>query len=106
MRTVNKYVAYWNPSVPADKRRSAASSFQLPDNLTVGACLRLPSLRRSTGPGDYEFKSSKLTELRPVLPNQLTSGDRFTAGFSVLNRSDKIRTLMSIWKRTVRLSQA
>ena len=27
------------------------------------------------------------------LPNQLTAGDRFTAGFSVLNRSDKTRTI-------------
>ena len=94
MRTVNKYVAYWNPSVPADKRGRAAVSFQLPDNLTgwrVFAIAVTPGDR--LGLGDYEFKSSKLTELRPVLPNQLTSGDRFTAGFSVLNRSDKTRTL-------------
>jgi len=94
MRTVNKYVAYWNPSVVADKRGRAAVSFQLPDNLTgwrVFAIAVTPGDK--LGLGDYEFKSSKLTELRPVLPNQLTSGDRFTAGFSVLNRSDKTRTL-------------
>jgi len=94
MRTVNKYVAYWNPSVAADKRGRAAVSFQLPDNLTgwrVFAIAVTPGDR--LGLGDYKFKSSKLTELRPVLPNQLTSGDRFTAGFSVLNRSDKTRTL-------------
>jgi len=94
MRTVNKYVAYWNPSVVADTRGRAAVSFQLPDNLTgwrVFAIAVTPGDR--LGLGDYKFKSSKLTELRPVLPNQLTSGDRFTAGFSVLNRSDKTRTL-------------
>ncbi len=94
MRTVNKYVAYWNPSVVADKRGRAAVSFQLPDNLTgwrVFAIAVTPG--DQLGLGDYKFKSSKLTELRPVLPNQLTSGDRFTAGFSVLNRSDKTRTL-------------
>jgi len=92
MRTVNKYVAYWNPAVVADKRGRATLSFQLPDNLTgwrVFAIAVTPGDR--VGLGEHEFKSSKLTELRPVLPNQLTSGDRFTAGFSVLNRSDKTR---------------
>ncbi|MGO9932513.1 MAG: alpha-2-macroglobulin family protein [Steroidobacteraceae bacterium] len=94
MRSVSQYVAYWNPSVIADKRGAAAVSFQLPDNLTgwrVFAIATTPGDR--LGLGDYKFKSSKLTELRPVLPNQLTSGDRFTAGFSVLNRSDKTRTI-------------
>ena len=94
MRSVSQYVAYWNPSVMADKRGAAAVSFQLPDNLTgwrVFAIATTPGDR--LGLGDYKFKSSKLTELRPVLPNQLTSGDRFTAGFSVLNRSDKTRTI-------------
>jgi hypothetical protein len=69
-------------------------SFALPDNLTgwrVFAIATTPGDR--LGLGDYKFKSSKLTELRPVLPNQLTTGDRFTAGFSVLNRSDKTRTI-------------
>jgi alpha-2-macroglobulin len=94
MRSVSQYVAYWNPSVMADKHGAAAVSFQLPDNLTgwrVFAIATTPGDR--LGLGDYKFKSSKLTELRPVLPNQLTSGDRFTAGFSVLNRSDKTRTI-------------
>jgi len=44
MRTVNKYVAYWNPSVPADKRGRAAVSFQLPDNLTGWRVFAMPSL--------------------------------------------------------------
>ena len=94
MRSVSKYVAYWNPSVTADKNGAATLSFSLPDNLTgwrVFAIATTPGDR--LGLGDYKFKSSKLTEVRPVLPNQLTAGDRFTAGFSVLNRSDKTRTL-------------
>jgi uncharacterized protein YfaS (alpha-2-macroglobulin family) len=94
MRSVTQYVAYWNPSVTADKHGRAEVSFQLPDNLTgwrVFAIAVTPGDR--LGLGDYKFKSNKLTELRPVLPNQLTSGDRFNAGFSVLNRSDKTRTL-------------
>jgi len=81
MRNVSKYVAYWNPSVIADKNGRGAVSFELPDNLTglAGVCHRHHA-RRPMGLGDHKFKSSKLTELRPVLPNQLTSGDRFTAG--------------------------
>lgn len=94
MRNITQYVAYWNPSVAADKHGRASVSFTLPDNLTgwrVFAVAVTPGDR--VGLGDYKFKSSKLTELRPVLPNQLTSGDQFTAGFSVLNRSDKTRSV-------------
>jgi alpha-2-macroglobulin len=94
MRSISKYVAYWNPSVPADKHGAAKVTFVLPDNLTgwrVFALAVTPSDR--VGLGDYKFKSSKLTELRPVMPNQLTVGDRVTAGFSVLNRSDQTRTI-------------
>ncbi len=94
MRNVNQYVAYWNPSVTADKHGQAAVSFQLPDNLTGWRVFAIAvTAGDRLGLGDYKFKSTKLTELRPVLPNQLTSGDRFTAGFSVLNRSDQTRTL-------------
>jgi uncharacterized protein YfaS (alpha-2-macroglobulin family) len=94
MRSVTQYLAYWNPSVIADEHGRATLSFKLPDNLTgwrVFAIATTPGDR--LGLGDYKFKSTKLTELRPVLPNQLTVGDRFTAGFSVLNRSDKTRTI-------------
>ena len=94
MRNITQYVAYWNPAVVADQRGAAALSFVLPDNLTgwrVFAIAVTPGDR--VGLGDAKFKSSKLTELRAVLPNQLTQGDRFSAGFSVLNRADKTRTL-------------
>jgi uncharacterized protein YfaS (alpha-2-macroglobulin family) len=94
MRNITQYVAYWNPAVIADQRGAAALSFALPDNLTgwrVFAIAVTPGDR--VGLGDSKFKSSKLTELRPVLPNQLTQGDQFSAGFSVLNRADKTRTL-------------
>lgn len=94
LRSVSKYVAYWNPSVTAGKDGRATLQFQLPDNLTgwrVFAVGVTPSDR--LGLGDYKFKSSKLTELRPVMPNQLTEGDQFNSGFSVLNRSAKPRTL-------------
>ena len=94
MRSISQYVAYWNPSVVADRGGRAAVSFELPDNLTgwrVFAIAVTPGDR--LGVGEHQFRSSKLTELRPVLPDQLTSGDRFTAGFSVLNRSDRTRTI-------------
>ena len=94
MRSISQYVAYWNPSVPADAAGRAAVSFALPDNLTgwrVFAIAVTPGDRM--GLGDAKFVSSKLTELRPVMPNQLTAGDVFDAGFSVLNRSDKSRTV-------------
>jgi len=94
MRSISKYVAYWNPSVIADKHGAATVSFQLPDNLTGWHVFAIGATPGDhLGLGDYKFKSSKLTELRPVLPNQLTAGDRFTAGFSVLSRSDKTRTI-------------
>jgi uncharacterized protein YfaS (alpha-2-macroglobulin family) len=94
MRSVSKYLAYWNPSVMADNRGRAKLQFQLPDNLTGWRVFAIATTATDQlGLGDYKFKSSKLTELRPVMPNQLTQGDRFTAGFSVLNRSDKPRTV-------------
>lgn len=94
MRVISKYVAYWNPAIDADGSGKATVQFKLPANLTgwrVFAIAVTPSDR--LGLGDYKFKSSKLTELRPVMPNQLTQNDRFTAGFSVLNRADKARTI-------------
>lgn len=94
MRSITQYVAYWNPSIRADKHGAAAVSFALPDNLTGWRVFAIGATAGDRlGVGEYKFKSSKLTELRPVLPNQLTAGDRFNAGFSILNRADKTRTL-------------
>ena len=94
MRVVKNYVAYWNPSVKADPKGRAQVQFKLPDNLTgwrVFAVAVTPTDR--LGLGDYKFQSTKLTEIQPVMPNQVTQGDHFTAGFNVLNRSNKARTL-------------
>jgi alpha-2-macroglobulin len=94
MRVVKNYVAYWNPSVKADPRGRAQVQFKLPDNLTgwrVFAIAVTPA--DHLGLGDYKFSSTKLTEIQPVMPNQVTRGDRFTAGFNVLNRSNKARSL-------------
>lgn len=101
MRDIFKYVAYWNPSLVADKNGKAKINFTLPDNLTGWRVLTMavtPTDRM--GLGQYNFKVNKPTELRPVLPNQVTETDKFRAGFSVLNRTDKSR------KVTVRIEAA
>lgn len=92
MRDIFKYVAYWNPSLRPDKSGKVGFGFTLPDNLTGWRVLTMavtPTDRM--GLGQYQFKVNKPTEIRPVLPNQVTEGDRFRAGFSVFNRTDKTR---------------
>ena len=94
VRVVKNYVAYWNASVKADAKGRAQVQFKLPDNLTgwrVFAMAVTPT--DHLGLGDYKFLSTKLTEIQPVMPNQVTQGDHFTAGFNVLNRANKARTV-------------
>ena len=93
-RSLFKYVSYWNPSILADENGQAEAEFTLPDNLTgwrVLAFAVTPSDRM--GLGEVSFKANRPTELRPVMPNQVTEGDSFQAGFSVMNRTDKARRL-------------
>jgi uncharacterized protein YfaS (alpha-2-macroglobulin family) len=95
MRNLFKFVSYWNPSVKADAQGNATVSFDVPDNLTGWRVLAMavtPSDR--FGLGDVNFKVNKPTEIRPVMPNQVSEGDRFEAGFSVMNRSDKKRDIV------------
>ncbi len=94
LRSVERFVAYWNPSLSADAQGKAQFSFELPDQLTgwrVMALAVTPSDRMGLGQGTV--KVSKPTELRPLMPNQLAAGDRFDAAFSVLNRANTKRTL-------------
>jgi uncharacterized protein YfaS (alpha-2-macroglobulin family) len=94
IRSVSKYLAYWNPSVRADEQGKASLEFTLPDNLTGWRVLAIAVTPGDhLGLGDGQFKTSKLTEIRPVMPNQVIEGDRFTAGFSVLNRANVARTI-------------
>jgi len=93
-RSLFKYVSYWNPSIIADENGQADVEFTLPDNLTgwrVLAFAMTPSDRM--GLGEVNFKANRPTEVRPVMPNQVTEGDTFQAGFSVMNRTDKARRL-------------
>lgn len=94
MRTLFKYVSYWNPALKTDAKGHAQIEFEAPDNLTgwrVLAVATTPTDRM--GLGDGNFKVNRPTEIRPVMPNQVHEGDKFSAGFSVMNRTDKPRTL-------------
>lgn len=94
MRSLFKFVSYWNPSIMTDKDGRARVSFSAPDNLTGWRVLVMavtPGDRM--GLGDANFKVNRATEIRPALPNQVTEGDSFLAGFTIMNRTDKQRTL-------------
>ena len=94
LRSVFKFVSYWNPSVVVDRDGKARIQFQAPDNLTGWRVLAMavtPGDRMGLGEG--AFKVSQPTEIRPVLPNQVLEGDSFEAGFSLMNRTDTARTL-------------
>ena len=94
MRTVFKYVSYWNPSVKTDDKGNAEIEFDAPDNLTGWRILAIATTPTDRmGLGDGHFKVNRPTEIRPVMPNQVHEGDNFSAGFSVMNRTDKARTL-------------
>src|SRR5262249_33066232 len=45
------------------------------------------------GLGEGRFKVNLPTEVRPVMPNQVTEGDRFDAAFSVMNRTETARDI-------------
>ena len=94
MRSVFKFVSYWNPALLPDASGKATISFELPDNLTGWRVLAMavtPDDRMGLGEG--HFKANKPTEIRPALPNQVTAGDSFEASFTVLNRTETPRTL-------------
>ncbi|MEM7016558.1 MAG: alpha-2-macroglobulin family protein, partial [Pseudomonadota bacterium] len=94
LRSLFKFVSYWNPSIQTDKDGKATIDFELPDNLTGWRVLAMavnPGDRM--GLGDSNFKVNQPVEVRPVLPNQITSGDSFEAGFSVMNRTEQMRSL-------------
>jgi uncharacterized protein YfaS (alpha-2-macroglobulin family) len=94
LRSVFKFVSYWNPSITPDADGRATIEFEAPDNLTGWRVLAMavtPTDRM--GLGDGTFKVNRPTEIRPVMPNQVTEGDRFGAGFSIMNRTPHTREL-------------
>jgi alpha-2-macroglobulin len=101
MRSLFKFVSYWNPAIETDAEGKAQIQFTVPDNLTGWRVLVMavtPGDRM--GLGDANFKVNQPIEIRPALPNQVLSGDRFHAGFTIMNRTDKLRDLNIILKAT------
>lgn len=94
LRSLFKFVSYWNPWLLADANGNATFSFSVPDNLTGWRVLVVAvNADDRMGLGQTIFKVNRPTELRPIMPNQVVQGDSFSAGFSVMNRTAKPRDL-------------
>lgn len=94
LRSIFKFVSYWNPALTPDASGKATITFPLPDNLTGWRVLAMAVTRDDRmGLGEGHFKANKPTEIRPALPNQVSAGDRFEASFTIMNRTDTPRTM-------------
>lgn len=94
MRSLQKFVSYWNPSLRPDRDGRATISFEAPDNLTGWKVFAVAvSKDELMGLGEGSFTVTKQTEVRSALPNQVRVGDEFKATFTVTNRSDANRKL-------------
>ncbi|HJS73471.1 MAG TPA: alpha-2-macroglobulin family protein, partial [Vicinamibacteria bacterium] len=94
LRTLFKFVSYWNPSLVPDAEGRATIEFEVPDNLTGWRILTMAvTAEDRMGLGQGHFVVNRETEIRPALPNQVIEGDRFDARFTVMNRTEEIRTL-------------
>ena len=94
LRTISKYVSYWNPSIVADQQGNASFEFTLPDNVTGWRILALASTPTDRfGLGQKSITARTLTEIRAATPNQLNAGDRFDANFVVVNHMKEERKL-------------
>lgn len=88
LRSIDSFVAHWNPSVVLDAQGKATVHFKAPANLTgwiVHAVAVDNGARMGTGSG--EFAVSKNIEIRPVNPQIARLGDTVQTRFSVMNRS-------------------
>jgi uncharacterized protein YfaS (alpha-2-macroglobulin family) len=98
-RRIDRYVSYWNPDVRLDAEGRAQVEFEAPDNLTGWRVLVLGVTATDRfGLGQTRFQVNQPTEIRPAMPNQVLQGDSFQAGFSVMNRTDRERTLQLHWR--------
>ena len=101
MRSLFKFVSYWNPALRPDAQGKAHIEFEVPDNLTGWRVLAMAVTPEDRmGLGEAVFKVNQSTEIRPAVPNQVLEGDRFDAGFTLMNRTDKTRTLNVALKAT------
>lgn len=94
MRSVFKYVSYWNPALKTDAEGKAQIQVTVPDNLTAWRVFAMAvTPTDQMGLGETSFKVNLPIEIRPALPNQVSVGDSFQAGFTVMNRTDHSREL-------------
>ncbi len=94
LRSLFKFVSYWQPALSPDAEGKASISFEVPDNLTGWRVLAMAvSPEDRMGLGEGRFQVNQATEIRPALVNQLVEGDRFSAAFTLMNRTDRLRTL-------------
>ncbi|MBN2667200.1 MAG: hypothetical protein JXR67_11870, partial [Bacteroidales bacterium] len=97
LRSEFKFVSYWNPSLKTDEKGNAVIEFDTPDNLTSWRIFVMAVTQGDRmGLGYNSFKVNRPTEVRPVMPNQVTEGDMFSAGFSIMNRTENERELTVI----------
>lgn len=94
LRSLFKFVSYWHPALRPNAEGKASISFEVPDNLTGWRVLAMAvSPEDRMGLGEGRFQVNQATEIRPALVNQLVEGDRFSAAFTLMNRTDRLRTL-------------
>ena len=95
LRSLFKYVTYWNPALTPDDDGTAKISFTVPDNLTGWRIFVLAVTPEDRmGMGCANFKVNRPTEVRSVMPNQVVEADRFKAGFSIMNRTENAREII------------
>jgi uncharacterized protein YfaS (alpha-2-macroglobulin family) len=94
LRSLFRFVAFYEPALALDSRGRGRLEFELPDNLTGWRVLVLGATPTDRfGLGEASFVTTRPTEIRPLMPNQVSEGDTFNAGASVMNRTDLERTL-------------
>lgn len=94
MRSIFEHVAHFAPSLELGADGKAEIEFTLPDNLTGWRILALAvTPTEGMGLGTHRFAVNQPTEIRSAMPNQVAEGDRFTAAFTVTNRTDTAREL-------------
>ncbi len=88
VRSLFKYLSYWNANIRTDKQGKANISFTAPDNLTGWRILAIAvDKNERMGLGQGKFSVNQDIEIRPALPNQVVQNDRFEARFVVTNRT-------------------
>ncbi len=94
LRDQFRYIALWQGDVTLDANGDALIRFKAPDNLTGWRIVAIAlTADDAFGLGQSTVRVNRPTEIRPAMPNQVTEGDRFTARFTVMNRSKTTRTL-------------